>query len=825
MRELTLAAIRYRVGSFVAVFVAVLCASTLLTALGVLFESGLRSGVAPQRYVGAPVVVGGQQALPVVEDLDLPFAERVPLPADAVAMVADVPGVDRAIGETSVSLTVENVPGARGFGWSSSALTPLSVGDGAAPDSATEVVVDRTLAEQAGLSVGDSLPVAIGGLPTNYVVAGIADPPSGVDTGRQPALFFTDERARELSGRPDQVDVIGVMSTVDPEELAARITAALPELDVLTYVEDDRGDVEFLDVGAVRSQLVVLTLAFAGSALMIAMLVVAGTLGLAIQQRQRELALLRAVAATPRQIHRMLGAEILWVAGIASVLGAGPGIGVAFLLRSAFAEIGLLPADFGLALSPFPAVAAIVLMVGTARLAGWFAARRAARIDPVSALREVAVEPAGLPRWRVIAAWVCAVLWLGGSVLPLFLPGEIAVAGAASSALFGVIAILLCGPAVIAVAVRVAGPLLRSMSPVGGHLATASVATNTRRLAGVVAPLVLAITMASVQIFTQTTIAAAAAEQADSGVVADYVVTGPSGVAPAVTGVVRAADGVDAVTPVVRSQVFVPNGQEVSSFAAQGISPEGLAKTLDLDPRSGDLNRLTGDTVALSENAAETLGVDVGSTVDMRLGDGAALRAEVVATYGRGLGFGEVTLPHDLLAEHTTSRLDHSLLVSSDAPLSIGPFPGVSVVDREELAAAGEDQRATESWTNLIALFVILGYLAIAVVNTLVMATAARGREFALLRLVGTKRTQVVRMMRIEALLVVAIAVVVGTVTAVPPLIGVSIGLTESPVPSAPPLIYLAVIGTTALLGLLAVGIPTRVALRTRPVEAISERE
>lgn len=824
MRRFTLASLRYRAGSFVAVFVAVLCASALLTALGVLFESGLRAGVAPQRYGGASVVVGGAQALPVVEDLDLPFAERVPLPAEAVARVADVAGVERAVGETSVPVTVAGVAGARGFGWSSSVLTPLSVADGDVPDAPGEVVVDRELAGRAGVAVGDRLPVAIGGEPGRYTVVGVADPPAGVTLGREPALFFADDVARELSGRPDQVDVVGVVADGDPDELAARITAALSDLDIVAHTGDDRGDVEFLDVGSVRSQLVVLTLAFAGTAMMIVMLVVAGTLGLAVRQRLRELALLRAVAATPRQIHRMLGAEILWVAGVGAVLGAGPGFAVAFALRSAFASAGLVPADFGLAIGPLPAVAAVLLVVGTSRAAGYFAARRPARIDPVSALREVSVEPPALPRWRVVVAWVTGALWLGTSMVPLFLPGEAAVAGAAGSALFGVVTILLCGPVVVAGAVRLAGPVLARISPVAGHLAVASVSTNTRRLAGVVTPLVLAVTMASVQVFTQTTVAAAAAEQADAGVVADYVVTGAAGVGPAVVDAVRRAPGVSAVTPVVRSQVFAPHGREVATFAAQGVSPDGLAETMDLDPREGDLSALRGESVALSVTAAGTLGADVGSTVDLRLGDGAAVRASVVAVYGRGLGLGEVTLPHDLLAAHTTSRLDHSVLVSGSAAPVLSGFPGIEVLDRASLAAAGQDGRDTQSWTNLIALVVILAYLAIAVVNTLVMATAARGREFALLRLVGTRRVQVVRMMRVEASLVVVTAVVVGTVAAVPPLMGMSLGLTESVVPSVPALVYLGIVGVAAVLGIGSVAVPTRVALRARPVEVISER-
>jgi putative ABC transport system permease protein len=102
------------------------------------------------------------------------------------------------------------------------------------------------------------------------------------------------------------------------------------------------------------------------------------------------------------------------------------------------------------------------------------------------------------------------------------------------------------------------------------------------------------------------------------------------------------------------------------------------------------------------------------------------------------------------------------------------------------------------------------------------MATAARSREFALLRLVGAGARQVRRMTRIEACLVVGIALVVGSLASVPPLVGVSIGMTESPFPTVAPLTYLVIAGVTAALGLLAIGIPTRLALRSRPVHALT---
>jgi putative ABC transport system permease protein len=848
MWEIALATIRQRKAGFVAVFVAVLCASTLVTALGVLFESGLRGGVPPHRYAAAAVVVGGAQALPLAEDIDPYFSERVPLPAEAVAKIAAVPDVDRAVGDISVPVDLVSVGGsAVGHGWSSAVLTPFSLRDGNAPGRADEVVVDADLARPAGVGVGvgvgDSIDLAVGASPATYTVTGIAAPPGMGRLGRQPVLFFSDHQARVLAGRPNQVDAIGVLARpgADPDALAERIRSALPGTKLRTYTGGARGDVEFLDVGEARARLVVLSLGFAATAIMIALLVVASTLALAIQQRRREFALLRAVAASPRQIHRMVGAEILLVAGSAAILAAGPGVAVAYLLRSAFATGGVLPADFGLALSPLPAVAAILLCVGSAWVAGWVAARRPARISPVEALGESAVEPPALHRFRVLTGWVAAVLGVAASGLPTLVPGEAAVAGAASSALLLVVAAALLGPRLIAGAVRLIGGPLQRIAPVGGFLAAANTLTSTRRLAAAVTPLVLAIAIASVQLFSQTTVAAAAAEQARDGVVADFVVSSAgSGFGPRVIDAVRGVDGVEVASPIVRSRVLVPHLQagkpKVASYAAQGVDPDRLARVLDLEPRAGSLDRLRGETVALSQLAAETLGVRVGSTIDLRLGDGARTRPTVVAIYGRGLGFGDVTLPRRLLAAHTSLRSDQAILVRADAAANrtvlasalrglAASLPGLVVLDRDGLAAAGQAQREAQSWPSLIALGVLLAYIAIAVVNTLVMATAARGREFALLQLIGTGRAQVVRMMRIESLIIVGVATVIGTLAAIPPLVGISLGLTESPVPSFSAGVYAGIIGVTAALGLVAVGVPTRFALRAHPVHAIGIRE
>lgn len=152
-------------------------------------------------------------------------------------------------------------------------------------------------------------------------------------------------------------------------------------------------------------------------------------------------------------------------------------------------------------------------------------------------------------------------------------------------------------------------------------------------------------------------------------------------------------------------------------------------------------------------------------------------------------------------------------------------YPGIEVLDKGGLSAAQQQTAVAGLVGSALPLVLVFGYIAVAVANTLVMTTLARGREFALLRLVGATREQVTRMMRIETLMLILIAVVVGTVVPLLPLTTVSLGLTGSPVPYIPPLLYLGIVAVTSLLAVAAVLLPTKLALRARPVDTIGMRE
>ncbi|WP_369204077.1 ABC transporter permease [Streptomyces sp. PU-14G] len=850
MFDIAWSTIKNRKGGFIAAFIAVICGSAVITACGVLLMSGLLSGVAPERYAGATVMVGGQQTKDVSQNFDPSFPERVTVPASMAEQVSRVDGVEKVVRDHTVEMNLHKDDGSArgesvrldhplyGHGWSSTALGPFELAEGTRPGSAGETVLDTGLARRAGLKVGDTARLSVGTTPHAYRVVGLVDAPAnGLD--RQSAAFFTDAQATALSPRPDRLTAIGVLGEdgTDAGDLAGKINEAVAGAEVVTYTGDEIGDLEFLDVGKSRGFLVPLSASFGGTALGVVIFVVSSTLGLVIHQRRRELAMLRAIAATPRQVHKLIGSEVLLVAVVGAVLGAAPGFLAAGLLRDAFAHVGVLPQDFELSFNPLPAVAAVLLTVLGARLAGFIAAFRIARIRPVEALSESETEQEELGGTRKRVGVGLLLLGLVASiVLPLVIPGQVAIAGAGGSLVVLMVGSALISPILVQAATRMLTPLFKR-SRVSGFLAGANSSANARRLSSAVVPLALGTAMALMQLSMLNTVEATAKDQAATGVVSDYVVTSDTtGLSTDLARKVRALDGVETVTPVARSQVLL-NYIEIDKpasnpFSAQGLDPRDLDRTLDLDVREGSMDKLRGDTVALSWIAADTARVDVGETADINLGDGVHKKLKVIAVYGKGLGFGDVTLPHRMLTEHTANQQDAALLVSAGSggaspQVEAGleklaeRTPGLTVNSPQEFNAVQQGQFAQQSWTNLIANALLMLYVLIAVVNTLVMATTGRSREFAMLRLIGASTRQTRRMMFLESWVVVLTALAVGTAIAIPPAVGCALGLTGQPIPHVQPLAWGGIVVFVALLGWLSISLPTRSALRSRPIDAV----
>lgn len=792
---LALKTLRHRRAAFAGAFVALVCAAALVCACLMLLETGLRGGVAPERYAGAPLIVAGDQNVHAtvtkssgkVKTKAKPLSERVWIPEATAAKLRALPGVSKVL--TEVTFPVNGH--ALGHGWESAGLTPFTIARGRPPRADGEVVVDA----RSGLSVGAALDVR----GTAHRVVGV----TAQALPSQDTVFFSTDEARRLAGRPGLVTAIGVFPRTD---VSPALTGRL-----VAYTGDERGAVEFLDAEQARVRLISLGGALGGTSLLVAILVVTGTSALAVQQRRREIALLRAVAATPGQVRRLLGGEALLVGLAAGVIGSAAGVGLGFWLRGRFVELGAMPPNLRLVVSPFPAAAALLAAVAAAWAATRLSVRRTARIRPVEALGEAAMGGGRLPLGRSIAGVLCVA---GGIVLTMVLSGLETEAASSPvtmlTALVWTVAVTLLGPVLARAATALLGIALRASH--AGYLAARNLRTDPGRMASVMAPLTLLVAMTCTILFTPTTMGHASAAQVAAGTHADYVVSG------ATADAVRRVPGVKAVISMVRTSVRIG----LDKYGAQGVDggERPIGQAVDLGVVSGSLDGFGAGSAALSESAASRLGLSIGDAVRLTLGDGTPAELKVVAVYSRGLGFGDLTLPYALVADHVDDPSGTLLVeapsVRRDALAAVAP-----VVSPTE----GTGTQAPNAEVDYVAMGLIIAFSAIAVVNTLAMSTTDRSRELALLRLVGATRRQVLRMLRLETLTALTVSVLAGTGIALITLSAFSRGMTGSALPYVPPAGYALVIAAVAALALIATSLPARLALRARPTETIGARQ
>jgi putative ABC transport system permease protein len=817
MLRLALLSGRGRLGTFAGALVALAASSALVMAGGMPLEAALRTHPPVERYAGATAVVTGQQI--VGRDHDVPLGERARVDAGLTARLAAVPGVRAAIADVSVPARL-GARTAAAHGWSSAALTPYVLSAGRAPAGPGEVVTGYPA------PVGAKLRLASTEASRPVTVVGVARPRGRAPVRRQPAIFLTDGEVARLAGHPGRVDAIGVLAA--PGFDASRLRAASSGAAVLTG--DARGRAEHPELQQARTTLIAVTASFGGLALFIAIFVVASTMGLSIQQREREIALLRAVAATPGQVRRMIAWEAAIVGLVGSALGLWPGAMLGRALADGLVDHGIAPPYLTVSAGWLPIAAAVGGGVAAALLAVLGAARRAARVPPTHALSDATVEPRLLGPGRLIGG----LLALAGAA-PLFAVSattgapDTAAATSEMTALFLVAAVGFLGPAVARGAAGVLGPPLARLSPVGGFLAATNLRTATRRFSSASTPLMLTVGLSCTLLFSATTIDHAVTQQRHAGVTSELAVTsaGP-GLPAAALADTRAVPGVRSAVALTPTTLGPSLGVADDTIPAQVLGG-GRGGGLDLDVAAGSLAALHGDAIALGRRRADGAHARVGDRVAVMLGDGTRARAKVVAIYDRALGFGDAILAPELAAGHRTSPLLATILVDTRDPAAVARrvralahrYPGLRVSDRASVAAVTDADRETNRWLGPLFVALIFAFTSIAVVNTLTMIALRRGRELGLLRLVGGTPGQVRSMARWEAGLIVVIGLGLGLAIAATALLPLSHALTGSLRPHVPLDQLAAILGGSAALALLALALPTRRALRSRPIEAI----
>jgi putative ABC transport system permease protein len=380
---------------------------------------------------------------------------------------------------------------------------------------------------------------------------------------------------------------------------------------------------------------------------------------------------------------------------------------------------------------------------------------------------------------------------------------------------------------------RLLQPVLATVAPVGGFLAAANLATATRRFSSASTPIVLTVAMSCTLLFSTTTFDHAISQQRSQGLTGDLAVSSAgAGLPAAALDAVRSTRGVTSAVGYSPTTLGPSLGSSSDVISAAVLSG-GAGGGLDAGVTQGTLAGLHGDAIALSRRRADSAHAAVGDRVKVVLGDGSPARATVVAIYTRDLAFGEALLAPELAAGHTTTPLLGAILVSARDRAAVTArlrklareYPGLRVERRAAPASADDADQETNRWLGPLFVAIIFGFTSIAVVNTLVMIALRRGRELALLRLSGATRRQVRSMARWEAALIVTIGLGVGLAIAAAALLPLSHALTGELRPHIPADSLAAILGVSTLLAFAALTLPTRRALRARPIAALRNAE
>jgi putative ABC transport system permease protein len=380
---------------------------------------------------------------------------------------------------------------------------------------------------------------------------------------------------------------------------------------------------------------------------------------------------------------------------------------------------------------------------------------------------------------------------------------------------------------------RLSAPALTALSPAGGFLAAANLGAATRRFSSASTPLILTVAVSCTFFFGFTTTDHATTQQMRAGLTGQLAMTsaGP-GLPAAALADARATRGVRSAVALTSTSLGPSLG--VSDTLPAQILTGGQGGGLDAGVTSGSLSALHGDTIALGHRVAGAVGARVGERVAVMLGDGTATHATVVAIYTRDLAFGDALLAPELAAAHQTTPLLNEILIQTDEPAAaVAPrlqalarrYPGLHVSDSASLITANDASNELNHWLGPFFVAMIFAFTSIAVLNTLIMIALRRRRELALLRLTGATTRQVRSMARWEATVIIVVGLGIGLAIAATALLPLAHALTGGLRPYTPAGWLAAILGVSALLALVALAVPTRQALRSRPVEAIGIRE
>ena len=721
--------------------------------------------------------------------------------------------------------------GAPTFGgmWADDQLNPFTLAEGSAPVLGDEAVIDRKSAKDGDLEVGDRTTILTPD-PLEVTIVGIATFGTIDSAGGSSFVGMTEASAQRWFAEPGKFDAVGVVAAegVTQEELRDRIAAVLPEgHEVITGAQLTKENQDSVAQGLTFFRSILL--AFAGIALFVGSFIIYNTFGIIVAQRTKELALLRAIGASRRQVLRSVLLEATVVGVLASAVGLLAGIGVAGLLKALLDAAGLEVPAGGVVVTSGTVITAFVTGTSVAISSAWFPARKASKVPPLAAMRDVAYERTTASRARVVIGLL--VLLAGIALLLSGLYGDSgnALAQVGFGALLTFVGVTILGPVLAKPITGLLGAPLPRLKGMTGVLARQNATRNPKRTASTASALMIGVALVGF-----ITVFASSASKSVNRIVDDRfaidVIIGGSSLSPQLAVDLESLEEAASVT----EMRFADANVDGKSSFMLGFDEEA-ATVFDIGVVAGSVDALDDTGIALNEDWAEDNDKALGDTVDVELVQGGVQTLEVRALYTDKVLAGSHFVSLDIFDRFAPDVPDAQIFltardgVSADRLLTAveevaRPYPTAEVDDIagfKESQAAQFQQLVTLIY-GLLGLAVFIALLGIA--NTLALSVHERTRELGLLRAVGMTRSQVRSTVRWESVLIALLGTTLGLA------IGLffgwamaramrSEGFTEFSLPFGQ-LIVLAVLA--AIAGVVAAIWPARRASRLNVLAAIS---
>ncbi|WP_296605365.1 FtsX-like permease family protein [Nocardioides sp.] len=710
---------------------------------------------------------------------------------------------------------------------------PMLLTSGRWPTAPDEVVLDDAAADNGDYALGDEVKLLapFGKSQRTATLVGTAEFNGGGTAGATLLVFSTQGAQDLFLDGADAFHQISLTAAdgVSQEQLAeAAATVAPSGFEAVTgdQVAEESQDAvgQFLDV------ISTFLLVFAIIAVIVGGFIIVNTFTILVAQRSRELALLRALGASRRQVTQSVLLEAVVMSAVAATIGIGLGWLLARGLAALFRAVGLDIAGDTLTLDAPAVVISYAVGIGVTLVAAFLPARRAGKVAPVAAMRaDAAPERHSLRRRTIIGGAVMALGALIAAVGVLGGPGPDALWVGIAAAIWiltaaGISSVI--GRPVLVLCRGLFGRLFGTT----GRLAGENALRDPRRTGATASALMIGLALVSCIGVLAASLNTSVDDVVDEQFTADFLVQS-SNFLPFSTVVGDDLEKVDGVATVSRQQWTAAQVDDSTVFVTGNDA--GFDDIYDLDVTDGR-QQLQGKEALVTTGFADDHGLEVGAPLKLTFLAGKALDLEVAGIIEGSETTGDVSIPLDLLADGGVPRQDTSLSIllepGADAVAvgkalddAVAPTPVVAVYDKQEFADSIRDQ------VNQL-LYMIYGLLALAIViavigivNTLGLSVIERTREIGLLRAIGMSRARLRRMITLESVAIAVLGALLGMALGL--VIGVLLrqslkdNLTSLGLPLGQLVVFLVI---AVVVGVLAAIVPAVRASRLNVLDAIA---